>query len=164
MSNPHWALSLALTPPLHLWSGEGDIVLDSQAYNGTGTFAGVTHHGTLGDPRAPARAQIQLRVSDATLREDLILETDPVAATVEWIYSPDGITFLSTGYKIVGFLSGPAIADGIYTASIDTYSHEVRRRTRIQYWSGPTQRQRASGDASMDAMIQFGQGIEIAWP
>lgn len=165
MSQPRWTLDFGLpdaAETYRFWSGDHDILFEGQTYRGAGQLMAVSS-AEIG-PDGQPEITVSIAAGDAGLREALIEETGPVPVIVRWIYSSDnGLTWNDTGLIVSGFLSSPLLSDGVYTATIATYSGDVSRRTPHR-WSAEDQRARNAQDGGMDDMRRLGRGIEIGWP
>ena len=157
-----WILDLGTN---YFWSGSDDLAFEGRTYQGRGKLVNV------GGPSADAAegrgldagaTSISIRVTDPALRETLLQQDVPVQARVGWIYSDDkGLSWNRAPFFYVGYLSGPIVVDGVYTATITEFSKAKRN---VITWSAEGQRERFPDDPGMDGMRQIGQGIEIGWP
>ena len=156
---PRWTIDL---DGERFWSGDYDLTFLGQVYRGADRLMAVSAV-ELGPENHP-EVTFSVAVADATLRESLLRETTAIPITVQWIYSTnDGVTWKTTGFQVSGFLSAPLISDGIYSATVATWSGDATRRTPRQ-WSPDGQRSRNVNDAGMNDMRRLGQGIQISWP
>ncbi len=144
------------------WTGEGDVTLNSQVYQGRPFITLSAAETTLGAP--DRRLTVSFPVTDRTLRQQLLQDPGPLTIKILSIYSTDrGQTWNIVPSLFVGRLSKPVIRDGVYSIEIETYGGDVDRGRPLK-WSDEDQRARSSGDRGFEDVRALASGIETRWP
>ena len=144
------------------WSGEGDLTIGGEVYQGNNFISLSTAEASLDAPRR--RMTASFPAIDAALRAALMQDPGPLVVEIRWIYSLDhGQTWLFVPRKFVGRLSSPVIRAGTYTIEIETFGGDVDRGRPLR-WSDEDQQRRFPGDRGMEYMRELSEGIDTKWP
>ena len=168
-----WIVDIAgiglMSTPYRVWSGEGQLTIGGQTYEGTsfggGALASISPvEQSLDAPTS--RASVTIAVPNAAVREMLEIDIGPVTVNLRYIYSSDfGKTWTIVPIGIQGRLSRPSYeVDGsLYTVEIETWSGDSDRGNP-KLWSHETQQSEHPGDRGFEFARALAEGIESRWP
>ena len=144
------------------WSGESDLTIGGETYQGRSFISLSTAEASIDAPRR--RMTASFPAVDPALRAEFGQDPGPLVVEIRWIYSLDnGQTWLFVPRKFIGRLSSPIIREGVYTIEIETFGGDVDRGRPLR-WSDEDQRRRFPGDRGMEYMRELEEGVVNRWP
>lgn len=156
-------IEIETATPVRIWTGQGDLTLNSEDYVGMGDALTVSElELSSGEP--DRRLQIVLSGIKTTRRSQFIQDLGPLVTTVQWLRSEDyGQTWVVTS-TFTGRLSRPVIQDGQIVVELETERGDVDRG-KVVRWSHEDQGLRFTGDKGLEYMrVLAQQGIDTTWP
>ncbi len=159
-----YLITIETSPVVRLWTGQGDLTLSGNTYQGGGKALAVGElEISSGSP--DRRMTITLSGIPQDLRTQFLEDVGAVKVKVEWIYSSDqGASWSLAPVSFSGRLSTPALGDGSLTVELETLRGDVDRG-QPRHWSDGDQRRRTADDLGMEYMAQLARkGVETGWP
>ena len=159
-----YLITIETSPVLRFWTGQGDLTLSGNTYQGGGKALGVGElEVASGSP--DRRMTITLSGIPTSLRTKFLQDVGAVKVSVAWIYSSDkGESWSLAPVSFSGRLSAPAMGEGTLTVEVETLRGDVDRGVP-RFWSDEDQQRRTSGDKGMAYMKQLAKkGVETGWP
>ena len=174
-----WTLFLDANPdpmddtPLRWWQGREDLSFEGQTWLGSASEEGDLME--LGDIEitkdlAGVRATARVAVTGAAIARLRFADLGAVTIRIGWVYSDDGgLTWARVPRQFEGRLSETAVADGVLTASIETWLGDTDRGKPLT-WSHESQRARAAAagrpveDNAFSAASRLEADRSIRWP
>ena len=161
-----WTLTLSGATERRWWSGEGDLTINGQLYEGTiennGALMNVTSVD-FEDGLPQRRTQVQISVTDESIRRVMQQDMGFVEARVDWYWSQDFINWTRIPKFVQGFVSRPIMTDGILTAEIETF-RGASLAVADCFWSQDEQERLYPDDTSFRQVSELEDGIDISWP
>lgn len=153
-------------PPVHAWTGIGDLVLGGITYTGVGPEIVSVEIGQASE-KEDARLQVTLTGLDtAEVRQAFYEFRGRVVVTVRLVYSEDGgTTWLEVPRFFRGLYSRPRITSNLITFEVATYREELDRGYETN-WSDSNQQADFPGDRFFEHLIPISEGgdLKIRWP
>ena len=124
----NFALDIDETPPIRIWTGEGDMTIDGVPYT---SAAGVVEIGGVeSGQHINSRASFTFPVVNDTIRSALLVGTPAVPARIWLILSEDYATFQRI-LQIEGIISKVVVDNLQAVAQVETAEGDVERGRRV---------------------------------
>ena len=149
----------------NLWTGHGNVTLDSVVHTGIGDIISVSSLPVeVGSPEK--RASITISAADAGVRAALVDDSGPVRLKIRMVMSTDGgATWSFVGNSYIGRLSNPRIQGESYTVDVSGRIDDIDRG-RDFFWSDTAQKLRHPGDRGLEyaAETHESRQFKLRWP
>ena len=153
-------------PPIHTWTGGGDLMLGGITYTGVGPDVISVRIGQATE-REDARIQVTLTGLDTPELKRAFFEfRGRVIITVRFVYSvDDGNTWRAIPRFFRGLYSRPQMRNNTLTFEVATYQEDLDRGYE-QNWSDSSQRADFPGDLGFQHLVTIAEGGELMtrWP
>lgn len=155
----NYALDIDSTPPLRVWTGRSDIMVDGTPYIAA---AGVVEIGGVESGRhINNRATFTFPVVDDASRAALLVGTPAVPARIWMVLSEDYATFQRI-LQIEGIISKVVVDNLQAVAQVETAEGDAERGRPI-YISHESQTTEYPGDNGLIDAADLEKGLPIRW-
>ena len=144
------------------WTGVGNLNFDGFVWHGMGNILSISP-STNSVQQPTNRMTVSFVVRNNRTMHRLLTLTDALMITTQWIFSSDeGQTWAASGLKYTGRLSGPRIANGVYSVELETFRGSAQKG-RLFKWSEQSQLNRHPGDKCFEYLRRIEVGVESKW-